>query len=45
MSEGWVRRSITPPELVEEVLEKRICFISDDAWDYNGLPRGPEEQT
>lgn len=47
-SGGWcvvkdeaVRRMITTPELLDAVLEKRMAFVPDDAWDKIGLPRGP----
>lgn len=44
---GWVvikddaiRRMLNPPELVESVLRKRMCFVPDQAWDALGLPKG-----
>jgi hypothetical protein len=44
---GWVvlkqeavERIITSPEILESVLEKRIAFVPDEAWDFIGLPRG-----
>jgi hypothetical protein len=46
---GWavikdeaVKRIIQPPELVDNVLKKRMAFVPDSAWDMIGLPR--EEQ-
>lgn len=31
------------PEVVKDVLDKRIAFMPDDAWDKLGLPRGEME--
>ena len=37
--EDFVQRVFSPPELVEQVLRKRMAFLPDDAWDMIGLPR------
>lgn len=44
---GWVvvknmfiERVFNPPELVADVLKKRVAFIPDEAWNLIGLPRG-----
>lgn len=39
VKEGAVRRMIDSPELLERVLEQRVAFLPDDAWDMLGLPR------
>lgn len=43
---GWVvikeegfKEMINDPELLENVLKKRFCFVSDKVWDNLGLPR------
>ena len=47
---GWVvvrdealRRWISTPELLEDILKRRVAFLPDGAWDLLGLPRGPAE--
>lgn len=41
VKEDAVKRfGIEPPELLEDILTKRVAFIPDDAWDKLGLPRG-----
>lgn len=44
---GWVvvrdeliERIISPKELCDEVLRRRMAFVPDDAWNMLGLPRG-----
>jgi hypothetical protein len=44
---GWVvvkdeliERIVHPKELADAILEKRVAFIPDEAWDMIGLPRG-----
>lgn len=44
---GWavvkaeaIERMVTPPELRDHILKKRVAFIPTDAWDALGLPRG-----
>jgi len=47
---GWcvvkdeaLRDIITPPELLIDILKKRVAFVPDEAWDAIGLPREPTE--
>jgi hypothetical protein len=37
--EDFVQRVFSPPELVEQVLHKRMAFMPDNVWDMIGLPR------
>lgn len=44
---GWVvvrdeaiRRMVTPAELAEDIITRRMAFVPDDVWDKVGLPRG-----
>lgn len=32
-------KSVFPPERAQEVLERRVAFITDEAWELLGLPR------
>lgn len=34
---------ISPPELLNAILKKRICFVPDDAWNKLGLPKGEKK--
>lgn len=38
--DDFIKRVFQPPELAEHVLERRMAFMPDDAWDMLGLPRG-----
>jgi len=40
VKDEFIRRVITPPELMEEVLRKRMCWIDDESWKLMGLPEG-----
>ena len=49
---GWVvvrdkaiKRIIAPPELVRDVLKRRMAFVPDEAWDMLGLPRGESNES
>lgn len=42
MSVDYIERVFQPPELVEQVLAKRMAWVPDDAWEMLGLPRGGE---
>lgn len=44
---GWVvlkeealRRMIKAPEVLEDILKRRVAFVPDEVWDKIGLPRG-----
>ena len=46
---GWVvvrdefiKRVIHPPELANQILKQRCCFVPDSAWDKLALPRGEQ---
>lgn len=40
LKEHAVRRLLAnSPDLLEQVIEKRVMFVPDDAWDHIGLPR------
>jgi hypothetical protein len=43
VKEDMIRRMFNPPELVEQVLKKRVAFMPDEAWDMIGLPRGGDD--
>lgn len=40
VSEDCIRRMFIPKERADDVLERRAAFVSDEAWDKVGLPRG-----
>ena len=40
VKEELIRRLVSPPELVEQILKKRMTFVPDEDWDMLGLPRG-----
>lgn len=40
VTEDFIKRTFNPPELVEDVLKRRMAFMPDEAWDMIGLPRG-----
>jgi hypothetical protein len=39
VKEEAIRRAVTSPELLEDVMKKRVAFLPDDVWDMLGLPR------
>lgn len=43
VTEAFIKRVFNPPELVKTVLEQRLAFMPDDAWDMIGLPRGDSD--
>ncbi len=40
IKEEAVRRIFEGAPILDQVLDKRMAFISDEAWDTIGLPRG-----
>jgi hypothetical protein len=42
LTDDAVRRLMTPPELAEEALKRRVAFVPDAAWEKMGLKRPPE---
>ena len=47
---GWVvvrdeaiERMVSPPELTQYILKKRVAFIPDEAWEILGLPCGGQD--
>jgi len=45
VKDDFIKRAVTTPELLDEILKKRVAFIPDDAWDLMGLPRGDVKPT
>lgn len=43
VTEEFMRRVVTPPELLESILQKRVTFLEDSVWDALGLPRTDDE--
>lgn len=44
---GWVvvkeeaiKRMVSPEELINDIVKKRVAFIPDEAWNMLGLPKG-----
>lgn len=40
VTDNGVKRFGMPPELLEKVLEKRVCFMEEEVWDRLGIPVG-----
>jgi hypothetical protein len=45
VSDAFVQRVLQPEEMVKQTLSKRAAFLSDEAWDALGLPRGTDHLT
>lgn len=45
VSTDFIERVFSPPELVEQVLDMRMAWVPDDAWDMLRLPRGEKGPT
>lgn len=43
IKEEAVRRIFEGAPILDQILDKRMAFISDEAWDKIGLPRGEEK--
>jgi len=40
VKEDAIRRMVTPSELAESIVLRRVAFLPDEVWDKLGLPRG-----
>lgn len=45
VTDQYIKRVFTPPELVESVLKKRVAFMPDETWDLLKLPRGATKES
>jgi len=45
VTEDFIRRVFNSETLVENVRSQRVAFVSDDAWELLGLPRGELNET
>jgi hypothetical protein len=43
LKEEYIRRAVSSPEVLEDILKARVAFLPDETWDMLGLPRGPVE--
>lgn len=43
VKDDFIRRAFQPPEVVENILKRRMSFVLDEVWDAIGLPRGKQE--
>ena len=43
VTEDWVNRMISPPELRDQILEKRMAYITESDWEQMGFNDIPEE--
>jgi hypothetical protein len=41
VKDEYIKRVFNPPELVADVLNRRIAFMPDETWDLLQLPRSP----
>ena len=41
VSEEQIRKRIKNPDMVQKIIEERLVYIPDEAWDALGLPRPP----
>ncbi len=44
VTEDYIRRTVTEPELLKQTLEARVAFLPDEVWNALGLPRGDQKE-